>query len=252
MLPTELSNIHDVEFSPDGKQLVASGGQPAAEGIVELYAWPSRELIRRASPHDDVIYAIAWRPDGQELSLASGDRQISLMSVAATAHVRYLEGHSRAVLAVAYLHGDVELLTGGIDQSIRCWDVPAGTTRRTLTNHTRAVHDLKVRPTTDSQSLPLVASAGADRTVRFWQPTIGRLVRFARLESEPLAIVWSLDGRRLWAACRDGHVRAIDPESATVTNDLPAIEGVAYALCAAPDGSILVGGNDGQFLRINH
>ena len=40
----------------------------------------------------------------------------------------------------------------------------------------------------------MVASASADRTIRIWQPTIGRLVRYVRLEAEPLSIAW-LGGR---------------------------------------------------------
>jgi WD40 repeat protein len=251
-LPTELANIHDLSFSQDGSILAVAGGHPSVEGTVEFYRWPTKELIHRLSPHDDVVYAVAWQSDNKQLALASGDARVGIVSVAngsTEPPAQYLDGHSRAVLAVAFLPNDGGLLSGGVDQSIRVWDVATGTTRRTLTNHTRAVNDLKVRPNTDSQALPMVASAGDDRTVRFWQPTIGRLVRFVRLDSPALALTWTADGQVLWAACRDGKVRAIDPEIAAVTKELPAIDGVAYALAIAPDESILVAGSNGQLRR---
>jgi WD40 repeat protein len=249
-LPTELANVHDLLFSPDGKTLVVVGGHPAVEGGVELYRWPEQELLHRATPHDDVVYAVAWRQDGQELALVSGDNRVSVLTVEKEPAARHLEGHSRAILAVAYLPDDGGLLSGGVDHSIRLWDIAKRTTQRTLANHTRTVNDLKLRPNANSRSLPLLASAGEDRTVRFWQPTIGRLVRFARLDSPPSALVWETHGQVLWAACRDGRVRAIDPETAAVVKDLPAIHGVAYAVAIAPDENLLVAGSNGQLRHV--
>ena len=97
----------------------------------------------------------------------------------------------------------------------------------------------------------MVASAARDRTIRFWQPTIGRMVRYIRLESEPLNLTWSSDGERILAACVDGHLRIIDPVGVTVTEDLPAIDGWAYALAVHPEGhSVAIGGANGQIRRI--
>jgi WD40 repeat protein len=249
-LPTDLANVHDLAFSPDGKALAVAGGHPAVEGGVELYRWPEQKLIRRFNSHDDVVYAVAWRLDGQEVMLASGDHRLSVVAVSMEPATRYLEGHSRAVLAVAYLPNGTAAVSGGVDQTIRVWKLPLGTTQRTLANHTRDVTDLKVRPSDDSQANPMFASAGEDRTVRFWQPTIGRLVRFARLESPPLALAWAHDGHVVWAACHDGRVRGVDPETAAVVKELPAVDGVAYAIAIAPDENLLVGGSDGQLRRV--
>jgi WD40 repeat protein len=249
-MPTQLANVHDLAFSPDGKVLAVCGGDPAVEGGLELYRWPEKELIRRVNPHDDSVYAISWRPDGKELLLASGDHRLSVVAVSMEPATRYLDGHSRAVLAVAYLPNGTDAVSGGVDQTIRVWQLPLGTTQRTLANHTRDVTDLKVRPSDDSQAIPMVASAGEDRTVRFWQPTVGRLVRFARLASPPLALAWNHDGHLVWAACQDGRVRAIDPEAAAVVKDLPGVEGVAYAIAIAPDENLLVGGSDGHLRRV--
>jgi len=97
----------------------------------------------------------------------------------------------------------------------------------------------------------VVASGAADRTIRFWQPTIGRMVRYVRLQAEPLNIAWTTDGARILAACADGHVRVIDPVDAAVTEDLPAIDGWAYAIAVHPsDNSVAVGGTNGRLRRL--
>jgi WD40 repeat protein len=254
MLPTELANIHDLAFSPDGKILAAAGGHPAEDGTVELFRWPEQTLLRRLSPHDDLIYAIAWRTDARQLATASADQRIGVYDIAsasaAPAPARYLTGHSRAVLSAVFLPSQRELLTGGGDASLRLWDVDTGSTLRTLSNHTGPVHGLAVRPIVDLHALPMVASLSDDHTVRFWQPTIGRLVRFTRLESIPLAAAFSADGHMLWVSCKDGRLRAINPDDATLQENLPAIDGPAYALAVAADGSILVAGSNGQSHRV--
>ncbi len=247
-LATELAHVHDLAFSPDGKTFAAVGGTPASRGTVELYRWPSRELLRRFSPHRDLIYAVAWRSDSAALATASADGTVGIHAAAGDGASRTLEGHSRGVLAVEFLPGDGELLSAGIDASLRLWNVRTGAASRTLSNHTGPVHDLALRPSRGAVP-PMVASVSDDRTVRFWQPTIGRLVRFARLEAVPLAVAWTADGGTAVVACKDGRVRLIDPDTAEVRDDRPALDGAAYCVAVAPDGSILVGGRDGQLRR---
>ena len=221
---------------------------------MELFRWPEQTLLRSLSPHDDLIYAIAWRTDARQLATASADQQIGVYDIASASTApepaRFLTGHSRAVLSAVFLPGQRELLTGGGDASLRLWDVNTGSTLRTLSNHTGPVHGLAVRPIVDPHALPMVASLSDDRTVRFWQPTIGRLVRFIRLESVPLAAAFSADGHMLWVSCKDGRLRAINPDDATLQQNLPAIDGPAYALAVAADGSIFVAGSNGRSHRV--
>jgi WD40 repeat protein len=248
-LATELVHVHDLAFAPDGKTLAAVGGAPAKSGTVELYRWPDGELLHRTSPHRDLIYAVGWRSDSAVFATASADRNVAIHETASAKTIRVLEGHSRGVLAVVFLPGDAGLVTAGIDESLRLWDVSNGELLRTLSNHTRPVHGLGLRPG-GGEAPPLIASASEDRTVRLWQPTVGRLVRFVRLESAPLAAAWTADGRALLTACKDGRLRVIDPDTVEVLEDLPALDGVAYSLAAAPDGSVLVGGQNGQLRRL--
>jgi WD40 repeat protein len=249
-LPTKLDHVHDLAFAPDGKTLAAVGGTPAKRGMVELYRWPEGTLLHRMSPHRDLIYAVSWRADSAVFATASADRTVSIHESATAKTLRDLEGHSRGVLAVVFLPGEEGLATAGIDESLRLWDASNGQLLRTFPNHTGPVHDLKVRPGGDREGPPLLASVSDDRTVRLWQPTLGRMMRFVRLKSAPLAVAWTADGRTLLTPCKDGRLRVIDPDTVEVVEDLPALDGIAYSIAVAPDGSILIGGQNGQLRRL--
>ncbi|MEX2142557.1 MAG: hypothetical protein WD894_25105 [Pirellulales bacterium] len=248
-LPTELAHVHDLAFSPDGELLAASGGEPAERGAVEVYRWPSLELAYRRASHKDVIYAVAWRGDSAVFATAAADAGVAVHDAATGEVMHRLAGHSRAVLTVCYLAEGERLVTAGADETLRLWD-GHGDLLRTLTNHTQAVNHMALRPISKSQPQSMLASASDDRTVRFWQPAIGRLVRFVRLENVPQAIAWSADGATLLAACSDGRLRVIDAETAEQREDREVIDGVAYTIASAPDGSLAVGGANGQVRRL--
>ena len=243
-LSSNLPHIHDLVFSPDATRLAAAGGRPAESGEVELYGWPEREPQARATLDKELIYQIAWRSDSKQLAAVGGSYQVSLFDTAGTVE-RQFQGHSRGVLSVGYLEADTFLVSAGLDHSLRLWNLAERRLQRTLNNHTRAINDLAVRPGVTAQ--PIVATASADRTVRIWWPVVGRLVRFARLASEPLSITWTPDGTLVLAACRDGHLRAVDPETVEVVTDTLALDGWAYTVAAAHNGShAFVGGEAGQ------
>ncbi|MGH7129235.1 MAG: WD40 repeat domain-containing protein, partial [Planctomycetaceae bacterium] len=152
--------------------------------------------------------------------------------------------------AVCWLDDGQTLITGGLDDTLRVWNAETGQSLRTLSQHTAAVHGISLRPGPPAGALPMIASVSRDRSVRFWQPTIGRMVRFARLdEAFPLAVAWSPDGDRLIAACNDGRVRVIDPDTVQVVRNLPALEGWAYSLAVHPDGQGLAVGGSGGAVR---
>ena len=87
--------------------------------------------------------------------------------------------------------------------------------------------------------------------MRLWQPTIGRLVRFAKLSSEPLALTWTADGSRLLAGCADGRLHLVDPDTAEVLGEQSAVEGWLYTLAVLPSGrALLAGGERGQLRAV--
>jgi WD40 repeat protein len=248
---TTLVNIHDLAFSPNGKSLAVAGGIPAEEGLVEVLAWPSGKTMYVCKGHEDSVLAVAWKSDLM-FATASLDHDVAIWDARTHAAVHRLKGHSKGVSALCFLTDQPLLVSGSLDQNLRVWNTDSATLVRTMNNHTDEVHQVALRPV--STGLPMVASVSSDRTVRLWQPTNGpkgRMVRFVKLNSIPLALAWLPDGSYIAVASADGHVRLIDPDTVEVIQDMPAFDGWAYSLDVHPtDGSLLVGGRFGQLKRL--
>ena len=248
IIKVQAHNIHDLAFSPSGDRLAVGGGNPAAEGTVEIFSWPEGKSLRVLKRHRDSVTAVAWR-DASSLASASLDKHIILWDLPTGTPLQQLKGHSKGVSSLCFLNDKGTLVSTGIDRSVRVWDMNSGELIRSMNNHTLSVHDLALRPV--DGGLPMIASAGNDRTVRFWQPTIGRMVKFARLNIAPLDIEWLKDGSKVVASCTDGSIRIIEIDSVEVTNTILALDGWAYSLIIHPtDSSIAIGGANGQVLRI--
>lgn len=244
-LATRLVQVNDLAFSPDGKLLAVAGGSPAERGAVEIWTWPEATLNTTLAAGGDLAYRVAWNADGSRLAIAGGDRKVRIAAIASSESKAY-ECHSGAVLATAWLPADNLVLSAGVDQSIRVLEPDTGKIRRSFDNHTAAVRDLAIRPGEHAGPV-MVASCGTDKTVRFWQPTIGRLVRFARLPSPPTALAWTPSGSLALAACEDGKLRSVDPDTIEVKDLAGALSGVAYSTAALPDGSgAVLAGASGQ------
>ncbi len=255
-LATQLDHIHDVAISPDGASLAVAGGTPGESGTVELYRWPSGEKWRTIQGHQDVIHSVAWRSDSKIFATASADNQVRIWSTSATESIEVLTGHSRPVLATEFLSGEWGLVSAGVDESLRYWQLKAESSldhsqlvqtqpKRTFSNHTRPIHDLALRPKIDDGP-PVIASISDDSTLRLWQPTVGRMMRFVRLPSAPLAVAWMQDAKWLAVACRDGHVRIVEPDSVVVVSDLEGIRGPAFSLAIDSTNRVVIGGDGGE------
>lgn len=241
-------NIHDLAFSPDNKWLAVGGGNPSAEGIIEIFSWQEGVSHKILKGHRDSVMSVIWR-DASSLASGSMDREIILWNLSDGSEIRRFQGHSRGVSSLCFMQEKELLISTGIDQNVRVWDVTTGELIRSMNNHTQTVHNLALRP--NATNLPMIASVSDDRTVRLWQPTIGRMVKFARLNVVPLNVVWLNDGSKVVASCIDGSVRMIDPDSVEITDEILGIDGWGYSLNIHPtDSSIVIGGENGQIKRI--
>lgn len=248
-IATKLDHVHDLEFSPNGKRLLAAGGTPGETGGWEVFSWPTAKPQAAGERDGDLVYAVAWKSDSSSWADGGLDRLIHVSS--ANGKPLTIAGHSRGVTAVGFLPDGKTLVSGGRDNSLRVWSLPDGKPMRSLNNHTRPIHDLAVRPQ-KGDGVPMVVTVSEDRSIRLWQPTIGRMVRFVRLKKAiPLAVAWTPDGSRIVVACNDGRLRVVDPDTVEIVQNSPGIAGWAYSVAVHPDGkSAVIAGADGAVKRV--
>jgi len=243
-------HVHDVLLSKDEIRLAVIGGNPGESAWVGMYSWPGRDLIWSQSFSDDVAYAAGFSPSGATLAVACHDHSVALMNTDTGNTQTLLKGHSRPVTSVAFVHDDTTLVSCGLDQSLRVWDCDRGTVVRSLTNHTQSITCLAVQPTAGNLT-PMIATGGDDRTVRLWQPIIGRLVRFQRLSSPVTALAWTPDGTALVAGCQDGMLRVVQADTLHTTEHIATTDTWITAVAVHPtESKVLIGDGDGRLTKV--
>jgi WD40 repeat protein len=248
-LSTQLENIHHVAFSPNGQRLLISGGVPGESGAIEIQNWPDRVLQSTIRLHNDVISQASWSPDGASIATASADGLCKVLN-AETGQIRtQFSGHSRPVLAVEYLDA-YYCISGSVDQTIRLWKVSDGGLLRTLNNHVNTVNRLARQGPAAERNRDRIASISDDRTVRIWQPGIGRLVRFVRLPSEPQCVVWSSDFKLLYVATKASMIYTIDVATMKVTAEQMTTIGFLHELLLDSERQLMLAAGEHGIQRI--
>lgn len=121
----------------------------------------------------------------------------------------------------------------------------------TMTGHTGAVHAVVTFRTRDGRQL--LATGGADATVRIWDPTIGTQLGDPLPASAPVTNLVAITGESgqvlLAGACPPGTIRLWDPDSGDTLRDLLADNFVVTAMTAVRhrDGRwlLVIGSADG-------
>jgi WD40 repeat protein len=251
-LPVRLQQVRDFCFHPSGKFLAVAGGEPGAVGGVEVLSWPEGKLLAATPNRRDVVHATAFNGDGSLLAAAGADGEAHLLRLSPIAGgkvlltpLHQLKAHTAPVLSAAFSPDGRTLLTAGVDRTLRVWDAATGQPQRSFTNHTDAVHCLAFKPAGGAGSAPATAASGSeDRTVRIWQPGIGRMVRIVRgFEGPVLSLVYSRGGERIFCADDTGTISAVDAGSDQVLYSWKAHPGWIYRLALSPDGATLASGD---------
>nr|BFE57074.1 hypothetical protein GCM10020063_016000 [Dactylosporangium thailandense] len=225
--------VRAVAFSPDGSLLASGGGHPRrAARAVRI--WQADEGRRRdafdADPGGPA--ALAFHPSGRVLAAAGVDGVLRLFDLADGRLSRAGEGP--ALHAVAY-RADGSALATGDDAGVVLLHSAAPPTP--LHGHRGAVLGVAFGG-------PMLASAGADATVRLWDGPSSAVLTG---HTEPVtAVAFDPAATLLASAGLDSTIRLWDATSGTHLHTLDGHDGAVHALAFTPDGSILVSaGADG-------
>ena len=122
-----------------------------------------QEELRRFEGHKDVVWGLAFAPDGKSAVSASYDKTIRLWDIASGKEIRQLSGHAGSVLCVAYATDGRSIISGGVDKTVRVWDLSTGKERCICAGHGAAVTSVAI-----SADGKTALSGSADKSIRWW------------------------------------------------------------------------------------
>lgn len=245
-LTNVLGAVNDLKFSPDGKLLAVAGGQPSARGDLRLFDTTDWKLVHSLGGHLDTVSGVAFSPDGSKLASASFDKTVRLWDAKTSKLVHTFAGHSDFVYSVAFgpdgswyataskdrtgrlvdaetgksrftfsgmndevlavaVRPDGQVATSGIETAVSWWDPKTAERLRRTGGPGVATHELAF----DAKGTVL-AVAGGDGTVRFYEPKAGTALKTVQAGSAVFAVALAADGKRVASGAADGTVKVWD------------------------------------------
>jgi len=291
--------VSSVRFSPDSRSLAGSswmlhetetitgGAEDGAPytGEVKIWEVETGAVTKTLAWHTAPMWTIDYSPNGQQLAGGTGMvrkedgryyGQVIIWDILRSEIDTTLTAHSAPVWSVAFSRDGQKLAAGcGLDPQdnsyeIILWDIATGQKEHVLRGHTGRVISVAFSPTSE-----ILASAGADHTLRLWDARSGALkqalIQAGDADAIPSktaggatysdklkrespgffsvvqkgwanAVAFSADGRHL-AGIGATMIRIWEVATGRIHQTItPSIRGI-YSIAFSPDGKTLATGN---------
>jgi WD40 repeat protein len=195
----EVLGVRSVAFSPDGKRLAVTTGEPKQHGSVTLWDVASRKQIWKHGENSGVP-AVAFSPDGQTLAIAVYGNAAKLLDAAA-GQVKATLQHPKEVRSVVFSPDGTRLATACWDKLVRVWDLSTGAERVTCTGHRDRIFAVCFSP--DGK---LLLSVGGNDGAKLWDAVTGVEKRTFKHYYMPCA-QFTPDGHGVITGSYDGTTR---------------------------------------------
>lgn len=230
--------ITALAFSPDGKQVAASGYHE-----VTLWKAVDGALDRRLGGLAERVYDVAYSADGKWLAIASGDPgQFGSVKLwlaepgGGGKPVRDLLETTDSVFAVAFSPDSKQVAAAGADRAIRVWEVDSGKQIALIEDHADWILDLAYSPNGKR-----LASASRDKTAKVFDvATQESLVTFPGHAQTVYTVSFSPDGKFVASGGEDNLIRIWNPDDdGKAVRQMSGFGGPVFKLAYAPDGKTL-------------
>ena len=240
--------ISSIAFSPDGK-IIASGG---TDETLRLWEAETGKELRVFSGLKSNVGSLAFSPDGKVLA-AEAYFSLRLWDVATGRELIPPIAQNWNVSSVAFSPDSQMVAAGSNDQTTRVWDARSGKELYKFgdvkgyvvePNGAGHIPEEAVRAVAFSPTENILASAGADGKIRFFNIANGALAKTLVGHTSPIhSIVYSADGKKLISAS-ENEIRIWNTESGDLVRDTgsnaiyDSTKNVA-SITLGPDGNTL-------------
>jgi WD40 repeat protein len=245
LLTNVLGAVNDLKFSPTGEILAVAGGQPSAKGDLRLYRVSDWKLLATLRGHDDVVFSVAFSPNGKQLVSASFDHTLRLWDVEKHQPIRTYAHHSDFVYAVAFAPSGKQIVSASKDRTVQLFDAETGKCVFTFSGMEQDVMAVAFRP--DGKGL---VSSGFESALWWWNPDTGEKVKTQGGHGVAVhELCFSKDGKRLVSAGADRTARTWDGATGAALKTLPVGSSV-YSVAISPSAKTIATGSFDGLVRL--
>jgi WD40 repeat protein/mono/diheme cytochrome c family protein len=244
--------LQSLAFSPDGKWLAVTGGNPGRFGEVQIWNVEKKKLKLSVPITFDTVYGASWSPDSRMVAFGCADNSLRAIDAETGKQVLFQGSHSDWVLDTVFSVKGTHLVSVSRDRSMKLTEVATERLEDNITSITPGalkggLQAVDRHPTKDELFV-----GGADGTPKLYQMFRTKprqinddfnLIRpFAPLQGRIFAVKFSPDGNRVVAGSSSdgkGEVRVFETATAKAVSTFKGIGGPIYALAYSPKGDMV-------------
>ena len=185
--------------------------------------------------HSDVIWSVAWSPDGTRIASAGTDRTAQVWEVQTGSPILTYSRHAHHILSVAWSPDSSRIVSADAEHIVRVWHTQTGQHALTYLGHTDQVWAAAWSP--DGS---LIASVGTDKTAQVWEAATGeRLLIYSRHKGTVDALAWSPDGSSIASASDDKTVQVWQARTGATAFSYSGHSDEVWAVAWSPNGALI-------------
>jgi serine/threonine protein kinase len=233
--------VDGIGFTGDGRWMLSAG----ADATLKVWNAATRSLVR--SIELGGVPVTAFATDGRRAITGHKDGTIALWDLDSGNRIVSYRRNEASVWSVTFAGGPDRFAAGAHDWAIALFDV------RTPQEGIQLLegHDNAVQTLAYSAKGPFLASGGADRTVKLWNPTSLNVIRTYRGHPDFVtATAFAPDGRIIASASLDGSIRLWSTTSHRIHRILRGHRGRVTGLAFSPDGQLLVSASEDGTVKL--